>query len=136
MLKSALTILAVAGSGLFAQDARPSDPVATVDGRAIVQREFDHWMVIAAKTGGNAEAVPPDRADRYRRCIADKREGLLPQRQRKVPQKRLWRQCKADYERLRDLVMQLLISLRWIEGEAALRNIVHVYLTRARARVR
>ena len=34
MIKSALTILAVAGTGLFAHGGEPGDAVATVDGQA------------------------------------------------------------------------------------------------------
>jgi foldase protein PrsA len=121
MLKSAFTILAIAGSGLFAQDARAARPVATVDGRVIEQRAFDHWMVVAARATGVADAVPPDRDANYRRCVADRRKAADA---RTVPNRRLWRQCKEEYERLRDLVMQLLISFEWLEGEAALRNLV------------
>ena len=41
----------------------------------------------------------------------------------KVTDTQLATQCKQDYARLRDQVMQLLISFKWIEGEAAAQNI-------------
>jgi foldase protein PrsA len=59
----------------------PGDAVATVDGVAIEQRSFDHWLAITAKTTGKREAD------------------------------------------VRDQVMQMLVSSRWIEGEAEDRGI-------------
>ncbi|MBE2319411.1 peptidyl-prolyl cis-trans isomerase [Solirubrobacter sp. CPCC 204708] len=119
MIKSALTILAVAGTGVFAQSGAPTDPVATVDGQAIERQEFDRWMTIAARSTGNPTAVP-DVANGYRDCIATKRKATS----RKVADTRLRRECEEEYAQLRDQVMQLLISFRWISGEAAARNIV------------
>ncbi len=125
MIKTALTILALAGSGLFAHGGEPGDAVATVDGQVIEQRDFDHWMTIAAKSSGNASAVPPDPATGYRRCIAAKRKATpAPAKSRhRLTDAQLARLCKQDYAQLRDQVMQLLISFKWIEGEAAAQNI-------------
>ncbi len=117
MIKAALTILAVAGTGLFAQGGKPGDAVATVDGQIIEQQDFDHWMTIAARSSGST-AAPPDAANGYRRCIAAKRKAMpAPTKSRhKVTDAQLATQCKQDYAQLRDQVMQLLISFKWIRG--------------------
>ena len=123
MIKAALTIFAVASSGLFAHGGGPGDAVATVDGQAIERQDFDRWMTIAAKS--NSSAVPPDPAIGYRRCIAAKRKAMpAPAKSRhKVTDARLAKECRQDYARLRDQVMQLLISFEWIHGEAVAQNI-------------
>ncbi len=113
MFKAAFTILAVAG--LFAHGGKPGDPVATVDGQAIVRRDFDHWMAVSAKGDGS---VVPDRATGYRRCIAAKRKAKP-----KVIRRQLATECQQDFARLRDQVMELLLSFKWIDGEAAAQNV-------------
>ncbi len=123
MLTSALTILAVAGAGLFGATGAPTDPVATVDGQVIERQVFEHWMTIAARSTGNADATVPDRANDHRRCIATKRKALPPKERQKVTDTRLRTLCQREYAQLRDQVMQLLISFKWIEGEAALRGL-------------
>src|SRR6478735_593670 len=123
MLKSALTVLAVAGAGLFGDSGGPTDPVATVDGQVIELQVFEHWMTIAARSTGAANATVPDRADDYRRCIATKRKALPAKQRQKVTDTRLRTQCDREYAQLRDQVMQLLISFEWIDGEAALRGL-------------
>src|SRR3954451_18376370 len=122
MIKAAFTILAVAGTGFFAHGGKPGDAVATVDGQAIEQQDFDRWLTIAAKSGGSPV---PDPATGYRRCAAAKREATpVPAKgQRKVTEGELRTECKQDYLRLRNQVMRLLISFVWIQGEAAAQNI-------------
>lgn len=117
MIKSALTVLAVAGSGVLAQADPPSAPVATVDGQAIEQQHFDHWLQVA---GRSSLGTVPDPATGYRRCIATKRKAAG---NKQVTDAQLRRQCEQDYAQLRDQVMQLLISFKWIEGEAAVRGV-------------
>lgn len=123
MIKSALTVLAVAGAGLFGDSGAPTDPVATVDGQVIELQVFEHWMTVAARSTGAAGAPVPDQADDHRRCIAAKRKALPPKERQKVTDARLRKQCEREYTELRDQVMQLLISFKWIEGEAALRGL-------------
>jgi len=123
MLRSALTVFAVAGAHLFGGDVARADPVATVDGQVIESQVFEHWMAIAARSTGAAGATVPDRADDYRRCVAAKRKALAPKERQKVPDTRLRARCRREYAQLRDQVMQLLISFKWIEGEAALRGL-------------
>jgi foldase protein PrsA len=124
MIKAALTILAVAGTGFFGHHREvPRDAVAVVDGQAIEQRDFDRWMTIAARSAGSAAV--PDPATGYRRCIAAKRKATpaSAKGRHKVTDARLATECKQEYARLRDQVLQLLISFKWIAGEAAAQNI-------------
>ncbi len=122
MIKAAFTILAVASTGLLAHGGAPGSPVATVDGQAIEQTDFDHWMTIAARS---ASTPVPDPAAGYRRCIAAKRKASrAPAKgRRKVTDGEFEKQCKHDYAGLRDQVLHLLISFRWIQGEAAAQNV-------------
>src|SRR4051794_16326979 len=105
------------GASFVAHGSEPGNPVATVDGQPIEKRDFDHWMTIAAKS---AYTTVPDPATGYRRCIATKRKATAaPANGRhKVTDGQLERQCKQEYEGMRNQVMQLLISFKWIQGEA------------------
>jgi foldase protein PrsA len=102
----------------------PGDAVATVDGTSISKSDFDHWMTVAAKSGGQSGAAapkPPSFAD----CIKQKRKTTpAPAKgQPKVTDAQLKTQCKQEYNSLRDQVMQLLVSFEWIEGEAKAKGI-------------
>jgi foldase protein PrsA len=99
-LAALASVLALKGCG----DDVPRSAVATVDGEPIERQSFDHWLRIAAKTGGGPDATVPAPPD-YANC--DKPKS----------------QCKAEYEALRDQVVQLLVSARWIEEEASDRGI-------------
>ena len=98
----------------------PGNAVATVDGEAIEKKTFDHWLSVAAKSGGQQAGQIP-KPPEYAECIATKRKTLpKPAKgQPKVTDDQLKTQCKQEYEALRDQVLQLLISFEWIEGEAA-----------------
>src|SRR5215217_1736454 len=97
----------------------PGNAVATVDGNSIEKSEFDHWLNVAAKSGGQRTAAVP-KPPRFTECIAQKRKTTpKPAKgQPKVTDSQLKAQCKQEYESLRDQVLQLLISFKWIEGEA------------------
>jgi foldase protein PrsA len=102
----------------------PGDAVATVDGTSISKSDFDHWMTVAAKSGGQSGAAapkPPTFAD----CVKQKRKTTpAPAKgQPKVTDSQLKTQCKQEYNSLRDQVMQLLVSFEWIEGEAKAKDI-------------
>jgi foldase protein PrsA len=102
----------------------PGDAVATVDGTSISKSDFDHWMTVAAKSGGQSGAAapkPPTFAD----CVKQKRKTTpAPAKgQPKVTDAQLKTQCKQEYNSLRDQVMQLLVSFEWIEGEAKAKGI-------------
>jgi foldase protein PrsA len=99
----------------------PGDAVATVDGNSISKSDFDHWMTVAAKSGGQSGAAapkPPSFAD----CVKQKRKTTpKPAKgQPKVTDAQLKSQCKQEYNSLRDQVLQLLVSF---EGEAKAKDI-------------
>src|SRR5829696_3654900 len=102
----------------------PGNAVAEVDGTPIEKKDFEHWMTVAAKSGGQATAAAP-KPPAYTECIAQKRKTTpKPAKgQPKVTDSQLKAQCKQEYESLRDQVLQLLISFEWIEGEAEAQNI-------------
>jgi foldase protein PrsA len=97
----------------------PGDAVATVDGNSIDKTEFNHWMNVAARTSGDANAKVPDAPD-YTACVAQKRK-TAPKPAKGQPKQtdaQLKTQCKQEYEGLRNQVLQLLVSFQWINGEA------------------
>ena len=97
----------------------PGNAVATVDGTSIEKNDFEHWLTVAAKSGGQAGSAAPKPPD-YAACVAQKRKTTpKPAKgQPKVTDAQLKTQCKQEYGALRDQVLQLLISFEWIEGEA------------------
>lgn len=109
---------------------RPQD-VAVVGDQPITKAEYDHWFHIAAKSGGGQ--VTPD-PPRFTQCIAAKRESL-PTGGPTTTRKQLRRQCASENRSLRDQAMQLLISFRWIRGEAEERGIA-ASASQVRARFR
>ena len=98
----------------------PGNAVATVDGQAIDKTDFTHWMNVAAKTSGQTGNAVPDPQDNYVKCVAAKRKATpKPAKgQPKVTDAQLKSQCVQEYSTLRDQVLQLLISFKWIQGEA------------------
>jgi foldase protein PrsA len=111
--------LLVAGCG-----GVPGNAVAEVDGTAIDKNDFEHWLTVAAKSGGQAGAAAP-KPPEYAACVKQKRKTTpKPAKgQPKVTDSQLKTQCKQEYNALRDQVLQLLISFEWIEGEAEEMNI-------------
>src|SRR6201999_3111860 len=75
---------------------------------------------VAAKTSGQTGTAVPDPQDNYAKCVATKRKATpKPAKgQPKVTDAQLKTQCVQAYNQLRDQVLQLLISFKWIEGEA------------------
>src|SRR3954451_21466923 len=125
MIKAVRTIIslaAVAGVGatFAACGGVPGNAVATVDGEAINKTDFSHWMNVASKSSGQANAVVPDPEDNYAKCIAAKRKSTpAPAKgQPKTTDAQLKTQCQQEYTQLRNQVLQLLISFKWIQGEA------------------
>jgi foldase protein PrsA len=98
--------------------------VADVDGTAIDKSEFTHWMNIAAMSSGQPGAAVPD-PPAYAKCVAQKRKTTPKpgKGQPKVTDAQLKKQCETQYGTLRDQVVSLLVSYRWIQGEADQRKI-------------
>jgi foldase protein PrsA len=97
----------------------PGNAVASVDGNPITKATFTHWMTVAARSGGQTTTAIPKPPD-FKDCIAAKRKAL-PKPAKGQPQTtdaQLKTQCNQEYSALRDQVLQLLISFKWIQGEA------------------
>jgi foldase protein PrsA len=106
----------VAGCG----DSVPKNAVAAVDGDAISQTEFKHWLGIAAATSQQGGAKVAYTPPAYTACIASKRK-TAPKPAKGQPattDAQYKTQCKQEYESLRDQVMQFLILEKWVSGEA------------------
>ena len=120
MIKTALAFVVLVGVGvaLASCGGIPGNAVATVDGEPIEKSDFSYYMDVAAKSSGQPHAADPE--DDYSRCVAAKRKATpAPAKgQPKVTDTQLKTQCKQEYEQLRNQVLQLLVSYRWIEGEA------------------
>src|SRR4051794_28701189 len=130
MIKAARTVISLAalvgvGATFAACGGVPGNAVATVDGEAVNKEEFTHWMTVAAKSTGQANAAVPDPESGYTKCVAAKRKATpAPAKgQPKVTDTQLKTQCKQEYEQLRNQVLQLLISFKWIQGEADAKGI-------------
>jgi len=119
----AMSLVAVAGVGatFAACGGVPGNAVATVDGEAIDKTDFSHWLNVAAKSSGQENAAVPDPENDYAKCVAAKRKTTpAPAKgQPKVTDSQLKTQCKQEYDQLRNQVLQLLISFKWIQGEAS-----------------
>lgn len=108
-----MAVVAGCGGGI------PGDSVATVDGENVTKSSYDHWLNVASKSGGQANGQIPKPPD-FEACIAAKRK-TLPKPAKGQPtttDAQLKTQCATDYKALRDQVLQLLISFKWIDGEA------------------
>jgi len=130
MIKAARIVLCLAavtgvGATFAACGGVPGNAVATVDGESIDKQDFSHWMTVAAKSTGQANAAVPDPESGYAKCVAAKRKSTPApaKNQPKVTDAQLKTQCKTEYEQLRNQVLQLLISFKWIQGEAEAKGI-------------
>ena len=115
-----LTLLAAAVvAGCGGGDSIPGNSVATVNGAEITKDSYDHWLAIAAKSGGQPDGAVPDSPE-FTDCIASKRKTLPKPAagQPTTTDDQLKTQCETEYKALRDQVLQLLVSFEWIEGEA------------------
>jgi foldase protein PrsA len=106
----------VAGCG----DSVPKNAVASVDGSAITQTEFTHWLGIAQSTSQQGASKVAYSPPAFTACIAGKRKSA-PKPAKGQPattDAQFKTQCKQEYESLRDQVMQFLILEKWVDGEA------------------
>ena len=116
-----LGLVALAGCG----NSVPSGAVAKVGDSTITQDEFDKWMTIAVKgqsqqQGGQAAVPePPD----FEKCVAAKSKTPVPKGQKEPTDDALKKQCKSEYDQLKQDVMQFLIQGEWVQQEAEKRDI-------------
>jgi len=102
----------------------PGNAIAEVDGTPIEKRAFDHWLTVAAKSTGQQNAAVPQPPD-FEQCVAAARKAApKPAKGQKPPTTEALRtQCRRQYDELRNQVVNLLVNLEWIEGEAEEMNI-------------
>jgi foldase protein PrsA len=97
----------------------PGNAVAEVDGTTIQKTSFDHWLGVAAKSSGQANAAVPDPPN-FAACVAAKQKAApKPAKGQKAPSAAsLKSTCSKEYDALRNQVVDLLVNLEWIQGEA------------------
>ena len=121
-----LTLIALlpASAGLAACGGVPGNAVAEVEGESVEKSQFDSWMTVAAKAGGQSTGAVPDPPE-YTKCIAAKRKAQPEpaKGEKPVAEAELKDQCKQEYDAIRDRVMSLLVWAEWIEGEAEQQNV-------------
>ncbi|MCA1684149.1 MAG: peptidyl-prolyl cis-trans isomerase, partial [Actinobacteria bacterium] len=101
----------------------PANSVAKVGDSVITKKEFDRWFTNAAKGqgqgGASAVPEPPD----FQKCIAAQKKTPVPKGSPKPTDAALKKQCKQQYEQLKQEVMQFLIQAEWVQQEAEKRNV-------------
>jgi foldase protein PrsA len=114
----ALCALAVTAAVAAGCGGVPGNAVATVDGAAIDKADFNHWLTVASKSSGTNAAVPDP--PNFTKCVAEKRKTTpAPAKGKpKTTDAQLKKQCQTEYDTLRNQVVGLLVSYKWIEGEA------------------
>src|SRR5919112_5622461 len=119
-LTLALAALAAPAALVAGCGGVPGNAVAEVDGNAIEKSTYDHGINVAARSSGQGAQAAVPKPPEYTECVANKRKTTpKPAKgQPKVTDSQLKKQCKQEYEQLRDQVLQLLISFQWLEGEA------------------
>jgi SurA N-terminal domain len=101
----------------------PANGVAKVGNSTITKEEFDRWLKsVATGRRGSASAVVPDPPG-YEKCVA----GLKSRPELNVAgstrERQLEGQCRRRYDKLKDEVMQFLITSEWVEQEAKAQDV-------------
>jgi foldase protein PrsA len=125
MALCALAAVAVVAAGCGGGSGSiPGNAIATVDGDAVDKGEFNHWLDIVAKSSGQPNAAVPD-APGFAKCVATKRKSTPKpgKGQPKVTDAQLKTQCQTEYNSLRDQVVGLLVTYRWVQNEADQRKV-------------
>jgi foldase protein PrsA len=106
----------------------PGNAVVSVNGNAITNATFNHWMAVAANSSSASaaagkpvpKAVVPD-PPTYKACIAHL-EATAPKPAKGQPKPTaatLKTQCEQQYTALKQQVLGYLISADWVIGEAS-----------------
>ena len=95
----------------------PGDAIAEVDGTAIEKSDFERQMAVVARSSGE-DATVPDAPD-FQDCIAQLKKTSKPaEGQPKQTDADYEKQCRQQYDQLREQVVGLLLSYEWLEREA------------------
>jgi parvulin-like peptidyl-prolyl isomerase len=105
----------------------PPNAVAKVGDTTISKETFDHWLQAAAQSsqapGTKPEEIvvpePPD----FTQCVEARSKQELPKGSPEPTEQQLKDQCKAEYDLLKEQVMQFLLQAEAIEQEAGRRGI-------------
>jgi foldase protein PrsA len=101
----------------------PANSVAKVGDTVITKKEFDRWFENAAmgQSQGGASAVPepPD----FEKCVAALKKQPTPKGSTKPTEGALKKQCKQQYDQIKQEVMQFLIQAQWVQQEAEKRGV-------------
>lgn len=100
----------------------PGDAVVKVGSNSITKTTFNHWMSVAAassKTSASAKTVVPEPPN-YTACIANLSATTPkpPKGQKGPTTKQLKTQCETQYKALKTEVLNFLVGLEWVLGEA------------------
>jgi foldase protein PrsA len=120
---TALTLSACGSGGI------PGNAVVSVNGSAITNSTFNHWMSVAANSSSASAAAPGQTAPKavvpdpptYKSCVAHL-EATAPKPakgQAKPTAATLKAQCEQQYAALKQQVLGYLISANWVIGEAS-----------------
>jgi foldase protein PrsA len=97
----------------------PSNAVVAVDGTPITKTAFNHWLTVAAVSGGGPlakHAVAPE-PPAYSACIAHLQEVAKTEKTTATTAT-LKKNCETQYKALSQEVLGFLISSQWVIGEA------------------
>jgi len=113
-LPAALFALAGCGNDV------PPNGIAKVGDTTITKESFNHWLGAAAK--GQQQSSAPDPPD-FKKCVATKQKQPAPQGSTKPTAGQVKKQCKQEYDAIKQQVVQFLVSSEWIQQEADKRKI-------------
>src|SRR5215210_1814626 len=104
--------LSITGCG----DDVPSGDVAKVDKFTISKDAYQRWFKLASATAGTAA---PD-APAFTKCVAAKEKAApKPAKGQPAPKRSDYlKQCKSEYDQLKQQVMTFLVRSTWLEAEA------------------
>jgi foldase protein PrsA len=120
---ASLAVLAAAATVTACGNDVPANSVAKVGDSVITKKEFDRWFTNAAKGQGQGASAgvpqPPD----FKECIAAQKKQPVPKGSPKPKDADIKKQCKAQYDQLKQEVMQFLIQAEWVQQEAESRDV-------------
>jgi len=121
----ALACLTVAGAVVAGCGADvPANSVAKVGGDTITKDDFNKWLRTAAmgQAQGGGQAAVPDPPN-FTRCVAERQRQPAQRGAQKPSAEQLKTQCRQEYDRLKNEVMQFLIQAEWVQQEAEERDV-------------